>query len=101
MDSEQGKVFIGGISWETTEEKLKDYFKRFGDVVEAVIMKDRLTGRPRGFGFLVFADPAVADSLLLDSKHSIDGHMVSCFFYSFLFFCSVDKSEDLHVTGYD
>ena len=79
MDSEQGKVLIGGLSLETTEERLKDYFKTFGDVTEAMIMKDRLTGRPQDFGFLVFADPAVADSLLLDSKHNIDGRMVSCF----------------------
>ena len=65
MDSEKGKVFIGGISFQTTEERLKGYFTTFGEVVEAVIMKDRLTGRSGGFGFLVFADPAVADCLLL------------------------------------
>eukprot|EP01018_Ginkgo_biloba_P013156 Gb_16979 [translate_table: standard] len=75
MDSDQGKLFIGGISWETTEERLKEYFKVFGDVVETVIMKDRITGRARGFGFVVFADPAVADTVVLE-KHTIDGRMV-------------------------
>uniref|UniRef100_A0A0D6R398 RRM domain-containing protein n=1 Tax=Araucaria cunninghamii TaxID=56994 RepID=A0A0D6R398_ARACU len=75
MDSDQGKLFIGGISWETTEDRLKDYFKSFGEVVEAVIMKDRTTGRARGFGFVVFADPAVADRVVLD-KHIIDGRTV-------------------------
>lgn len=77
MDSEKGKLFIGGISWETTEDRLKDYFKRFGEVVEAVIMKDRTTRRARGFGFVVFADPAIADRVVLD-KHTIDGRTVSC-----------------------
>jgi RNA recognition motif-containing protein len=38
MDSDQGKLFIGGISWETTEEKLRDYFKSYGEVAETVIM---------------------------------------------------------------
>ena len=89
MDSEKGKVFIGGISFQTREERLKGYFTTFGEVVEAVIMKDRFTGRSRGFGFLVFADPAVADRLLLFSKHNIDGRMViRCYLTLFFYFLS-------------
>jgi len=72
MDSDQGKLFIGGISWETTEEKLRDYFKSYGEVAETVIMKDRATGRARGFGFVIFSDPTVADRVVLE-KHTIDG----------------------------
>ncbi|CAL8139081.1 unnamed protein product [Prunus armeniaca] len=75
MQSDSGKLFIGGISWDTNEERLKEYFSTFGEVVEAVIMKDRTTGRARGFGFVVFADPAVADSVIME-KHNIDGRMV-------------------------
>lgn len=76
MQSDNGKLFIGGISWDTDEERLKDYFSTFGEVVEAVIMKDRTTGRARGFGFVVFADPSVADRVIKE-KHNIDGRMVS------------------------
>jgi len=76
MDSDQGKLFIGGISWETTEEKLRDYFKSYGEVAETVIMKDRATGRARGFGFVIFADPGVADRVA-GEKHTIDGRTVS------------------------
>ncbi|GAB2215082.1 hypothetical protein Droror1_Dr00019457 [Drosera rotundifolia] len=75
MQSELGKLFIGGISWETNEDRLREYFSNFGDVVEAVIMKDRTTGRARGFGFVVFADPAVAERVITE-KHNIDGRMV-------------------------
>eukprot|EP01018_Ginkgo_biloba_P010215 Gb_33012 [translate_table: standard] len=75
MDSDQGKLFVGGISWDTTEETLKEFFKAYGEVVEAVIMRDRATGRARGFGFVVFADPSVLDRVLQE-KHSIDGRMV-------------------------
>lgn len=75
MDTDQGKLFIGGISWETTEEKLRDYFKAYGEVAETVIMKDRATGRARGFGFVIFADPAVADRVV-NEKHTIDGRTV-------------------------
>jgi RNA recognition motif-containing protein len=76
MQSDSGKLFIGGISWDTNEERLKEYFSSYGEVVEAVIMKDRTTGRARGFGFVVFADPAVADRVVKE-KHNIDGRMVS------------------------
>ncbi|KAJ4725217.1 heterogeneous nuclear ribonucleoprotein 1-like [Melia azedarach] len=75
MESDLGKLFIGGISWDTDEERLKEYFRRYGEVVEAVIMRDRATGRARGFGFVVFADPAVAERVIMD-KHMIDGRTV-------------------------
>lgn len=75
MDSDQGKLFIGGISWETTEEKLQDYFSQYGDVLQTVVMRDKTTGRPRGFGFVVFKDPSILDSVLQD-KHTIDGRTV-------------------------
>ncbi|XP_041997618.1 heterogeneous nuclear ribonucleoprotein 1-like isoform X1 [Salvia splendens] len=75
MEVDQGKLFMGGISWETNEDRLKDYFETYGDVVEAVIMRDRTTGRARGFGFVVFADPAVAERVVKE-KHMIDGRTV-------------------------
>ncbi|KAK4792128.1 hypothetical protein SAY86_022563 [Trapa natans] len=75
MQSDHGKLFIGGISWDTNEERLKEYFSVYGEVVEAIIMKDRTTGRARGFGFVVFADPTVAERVIND-KHNIDGRMV-------------------------
>ncbi|XP_047319284.1 heterogeneous nuclear ribonucleoprotein 1-like [Impatiens glandulifera] len=75
MDSDQGKLFIGGISWETTEEKLKEHFEVYGEVLQTVVMKDKTNGRPRGFGFVVFADPAILDRVLQDS-HSIEGRTV-------------------------
>ncbi|XP_057537544.1 heterogeneous nuclear ribonucleoprotein 1-like [Amaranthus tricolor] len=70
-----GKLFIGGISWDTNVERLREYFQTFGDVIEAVIMKDRATGRARGFGFVIYADPAVADRVV-KQKHMIDGRTV-------------------------
>lgn len=80
MESDLGKLFIGGISWDTDEERLRDYFGNYGEVVEAVIMRDRVTGRARGFGFVVFADPSVAERVILE-KHVIDGRTVRIFLY--------------------
>ncbi|KAL0414259.1 UNVERIFIED_CONTAM: Heterogeneous nuclear ribonucleoprotein 1 [Sesamum radiatum] len=75
MDSDQGKLFIGGISWETNEEKLQEYFQGYGEVVQAVVMRDKISGKPRGFGFVVFADPNILDTVLQD-RHVIDGRTV-------------------------
>jgi len=96
MDSDQGKLFIGGISWETTEEKLRDHFQAYGEVVEVVIMKDRATGRARGFGFVVFADPAVADRVVKE-KHTIDGRTVSDPLQETLVLKSVERERERYV----
>lgn len=88
MQSDLGKLFIGGISWDTDEERLKEYFSSFGEVLEAVIMKDRTTGRARGFGFIVFADPVVADGVIKE-KHNIDGRLVIILFLFSVSFISI------------
>ncbi|KAK8969790.1 Heterogeneous nuclear ribonucleoprotein 1 [Platanthera guangdongensis] len=75
MDSDHGKLFIGGISWETTEEKLSDYFGKYGDVLQTVVMRDKITGKPRGFGFVIFADLTIVDHVLQDT-HTIDGRTI-------------------------
>ncbi|XP_060185442.1 heterogeneous nuclear ribonucleoprotein 1-like [Lycium barbarum] len=72
---ESGKVFVGGISRDTNDDRLREYFQAFGDVVEAVIMRDRTTGRARGFGFVVFADPSTAERVVKE-KHMINGRTV-------------------------
>lgn len=71
MSKQEAKVFIGGLSWETTDEKLRRYFENYGAVQEAFVSYDRNTGRPRGFGFVVFADSAVADKVI-SQQHTID-----------------------------
>ena len=50
------KLFVGGLSWETTSNELKDAFASCGDVVEAKVVTDRDSGRSRGFGFVTFQD---------------------------------------------
>ncbi|CAL5361213.1 unnamed protein product [Camellia sinensis] len=74
-DSYSGKLFVGGVAWETTEETFSNYFCKYGEITDSVIMLDKLTGRSRGFGFVTFADPAVADKVL-EEDHVIDGRVV-------------------------
>ena len=49
------KLFVGSMSWNTTDEGLRSAFAPFGEIVEAVVVKERGTGRSRGFGFVTFA----------------------------------------------
>ena len=49
------KLFIGGLAWATTEDSLRDYFAQQGTVEDAIIIKDKMTGRSRGFGFVTMS----------------------------------------------
>jgi len=56
------KLFIGGLAWHTTDETLRQGFEKYGNVEEAVVVKDRDTNRSRGFGFVRFATREEADA---------------------------------------
>ncbi|XP_031092047.1 heterogeneous nuclear ribonucleoprotein 1-like [Ipomoea triloba] len=70
-----GKIFIGGLAKDTTLDQFVKYFGKYGDITDSVIMKDRQTGRPRGFGFITYADPAVVDTVIAET-HIINGKQV-------------------------
>lgn len=70
------KIFVGGLSNNTTPEKLREYFSLFGTVTEAVIVKDTNTQRSRGFGFVTFADPVTVSNIFKVPVHAIDGKKV-------------------------
>ena len=54
------KLFVGGIAWATTEDELRDFFAQVGAVVSVNIIKDKMTGKSKGFGFVEMADEAEA-----------------------------------------
>jgi len=75
-DQEEGKLFVGGLSWETTQDTLLRYFSRYGDVIDCVVMKNAETGRSRGFGFVTFSDPNNIDSVIQSCPHTLDGRTI-------------------------
>jgi len=85
MDSDKAKLFVGGISRETTEDTLKHHFTKYGDVLHSTISFDRTTRIPRGFGFVTFSDISSAHNALQDT-HLILGRKVRFFSSSFLCF---------------
>lgn len=59
-----GRVFIGGLGDDVTDEVLKEFFSRFGELTSASVMVDRETNRPRGFGFIIYKNPEDAEKAL-------------------------------------
>lgn len=69
---ENRKLVVLGLPWETDEETLQQYFSQYGALEEAVIMKDRLTGKSRGFGFVTYLHQRDAQHVAL-TDHQVDG----------------------------
>ena len=68
------RLFVGGLSWDTDEELLKETFGRMGKVADCIVMRDRDTGKSRGFGFVTYADRKDANRAI-DELHGseLDG----------------------------
>lgn len=67
-------------------ESIKKYFGKYGEIVDSVLMQDRLTGKSRGFGFVTFKNPNLIKKVLADT-HSIDGKRVTPFHHQLFEFC--------------
>ena len=71
------KLFVGGLSWGTNDEALKDAFVSFGDVADAKVITDRETGRSRGFGFVTFEESGDADNAIQEMDGAeLDGRVL-------------------------
>uniref|UniRef100_A0A674PN84 Musashi RNA binding protein 1 n=1 Tax=Takifugu rubripes TaxID=31033 RepID=A0A674PN84_TAKRU len=70
------KMFIGGLSWQTTQEGLKEYFCKFGEVKECMVMRDPVTKRSRGFGFVTYTDQAGVEKVLAQNRHELDSKTI-------------------------
>ena len=72
------KLFVGNLSFNTTENDLQDAFAAHGTVVEANLMMDRATGRPRGFGFVTMGSPEEAEKAInAMNGASLDGRALT------------------------
>merc|ERR1719331_2172619 len=67
------KLFCGGLNNQTTEAVLRAYLAQFGALVEVVVIKDRITQTPRGYGFATFATKADTQKVLTKTVHNVGG----------------------------
>jgi len=78
------KLFVGGLSWNTTNSELQQAFEACGAVAEAKVVTDRETGRSRGFGFVTFEEEGSATRAIEELDGStLDGRTIK-----------VDKAND-------
>jgi squid-like protein len=73
---EDRKLFLGGLSWDTTEEDLQDYFGQFGNVSSVSIKYNAATGNPRGFGFITFDNDESINAVLNSGPHSVKNKII-------------------------
>jgi cold-inducible RNA-binding protein len=72
------KLFVGNLSFNTTENDLQDMFAAHGTVTEANLMMDRATGRPRGFGFVTMGTAEEAEKAIEAlNGQSVDGRALT------------------------
>ncbi|XP_073453126.1 cold-inducible RNA-binding protein-like isoform X6 [Aquarana catesbeiana] len=77
MSSDEGKLFVGGLSFDTNEKSLETVFCKYGQISNVVVVKDRETQRSRGFGFVTFENPDDAkDAMQAMNGMSVDGRQI-------------------------
>lgn len=75
--TEETKLFVGNLSWSTTDSSLGEAFARYGTVVDAKVVTDRFTGKSRGFGFIEYdAADSAAEALEGMNGVEVDGRIV-------------------------
>ncbi|CAI0464375.1 unnamed protein product [Linum tenue] len=70
------KIFVGGLSADLTQAQFRNYFERFGKIVDVVVMQDSSTNRPRGFGFVTFDAEESVNKVMLNPFHELNGRQV-------------------------
>jgi RNA-binding protein Musashi len=71
------KVFVGGLPYDLTKSEFTEYFSSFGEIEDSIIMLDKVTGHPRGFGFITFRSEEAAERVLDNyDTHEIKGKWV-------------------------
>lgn len=70
------KLFVGGLSSETTEQEFKSYFEKFGRTTDVVVMHDSMTNRPRGFGFVTFDSEDSVEVVMQSHFHELSNKRV-------------------------
>ncbi len=73
---EKNKLFVGSLPWSITNDTLSGLFAQYGEIVEAIVITDRATGRSKGFGFVTFKNEADAQKALEMNGKEVEGRTI-------------------------
>ena len=72
------KLYVGGLSYDTTEDQLREAFAKFGAVESATVIKDRYSGRSKGFGFVEMSSNSEAEEAIRSLNGTLlDGRQIT------------------------
>ncbi|XP_043721604.1 UBP1-associated protein 2B-like [Telopea speciosissima] len=77
-DPAHRKLFIHGLGWETTSEKLSEFFSQYGELEDCNVVVDKVTGKSKGYGFLLFKHRQSAQKALKEPQKKIESRMTAC-----------------------
>ena len=73
------KIFVGGLPHNLGDEEFKNYFDVYGEIEDSAILRDKRTGKPRGFGFITYKDLYSVEKVMeMKDQHVIQGKWVDC-----------------------
>ncbi|OVA00400.1 RNA recognition motif domain [Macleaya cordata] len=78
LDPAHRKLFVHGLGWETTSEKLRDFFSKYGELEDCNVVVDKSTGKSKGYGFLLFKHRKSAQKALKEPQKKIESRMTAC-----------------------
>ncbi|KAH7298197.1 hypothetical protein KP509_25G031800 [Ceratopteris richardii] len=77
-DPAHRKLFVRGLSWDTSSETLREVFQHFGEIEEGAVIIDKTTGKSRGFGFITYKHMDSAQRALKEPSKMVDGRITVC-----------------------
>lgn len=77
MSSQESTIFVGRLAWSIDEARLAQEFAQYGSIQSTKVIKDRMTGRSKGFGYVEYSSPAEAQAALAMSGTEIEGMAVN------------------------
>jgi len=75
-DEDERKVFVGGLSWQSSDKDLRKYFEKFGAIEKVTLKTDAMTGESRGFGFILYEDKESVEGVLAEQSHTLNGKKI-------------------------
>jgi len=76
VDEDERKIFVGGLSPQSTEQDIRGYFEKFGSLDKVTLKTDGYSGESRGFGFVIFTDPASIEAVMAEQTHMLNGKKI-------------------------